>query len=284
MSFQRSYDVSFVADQLSRDALTNAIEAINMACTPTVNAWLYVESREIAEDYKRVIDPTDTMKNTIFDHMKQMGHSGGSIAYTIQCLICFVSDYDSWRRNEQEKNSLIEGEIKMVEQFRQNILVPHYRSMSGGGSIRVGAGPVVSDFLEIYDRLYYKANPEILRTYQEVLNLLGTTLDEKVEVLDDILTNVYSSRRLANYRDALKQRQAGEKKLDDMHNTMIAEQIPILKAAIESRNPVALKAALSPGWGSMRLCELKEYKDAHALLDELTTTVSSSGVHVDANS
>jgi len=272
MSFQRSYDVSFVTDQLSREALINGIEAVNMACTPTVNAWLYVESREILQDYNRMIDPSDTMKNTIFDHMKLMGHSGGSINYTIQCLICFVTDYDSWKRNEQEKNSILEGEIRMIEQFRQTRLVPHYRSMSGGGSIRASAGPVVSEFLEIYDHLSYRGMPEILSTYEEVTNLLGTTLSEKLDVLDDILTNVYSSRRLANYRDALKQRQEGEKRMDDMHNTIIAEQIPILKAAIESRNPVALKAALSPGWGSMRFCELKEYKEAQALLHALSSS------------
>jgi len=160
----------------------------------------------------------------------------------------------------------------MIEQFRQTRLVPHYRSMSGGGSIRASAGPVVSEFLEIYDHLSYRGMPEILSTYEEVTNLLGTTLSEKLDVLDDILTNVYSSRRLANYRDALKQRQEGEKRMDDMHNTIIAEQIPILKAAIESRNPVALKAALSPGWGSMRFCELKEYKEAQALLHALSSS------------
>jgi uncharacterized circularly permuted ATP-grasp superfamily protein len=183
----------------------------------------------------------------------------------------------------EEKNSFVEGEMRMVEQFRQNTLVPHYRSMSGGGSIRASAGPVVSEFLEMHDRLTYTWLPEVTRTYEEILNLLGTTLDERVEVLDDILTHVYSSQRLSNYRNALKARQEGEKRMDDMHNTMIAEQIPILRAAIESRNPVALKAALSPGWGSMRFCELKEYKEAQVLLNALDG-VSSSGAQVDANS
>ena len=283
MSFQRAYDISCVTDTLDRDALSNAIEAVNMACTPTVNAWLYVESREIAQDYSRVIDPSDTMKNTIFNHMKLMGHSGGSITSTLHSLISIATEYPSWRRQVEEKNSFVEGEMRMVEQFRQNTLVPHYRSMSGGGSIRASAGPVVSEFLEMHDRLTYTWIPEVTRTYEEVLNLLGTTLDERVKVLDDILTDIYSSRRLANYRDALKQRQAGEKRMDDMHNAIITEQIPILKAAIESRNPAALKAALYPGWGSMRFSELKEYKEGQALLDALDG-VSSSGVQVDANS
>ena len=279
MSFQRAYDVSFVADDLSRACLINAIEAVNMACTPIVNAWLYVESREIADDYTRVIDPSDTMKNTIFNHMKQGNHSGGSITYTIHSLISIAADYSSWKRNEQEKNSMVEGEIQMVEHFRQNILVPHYRSMSGGGSIGATAGPLVSEFLEMYDRLTYKWIPEIRRIHTEVVDLLGTTLNEKIEILDDILANIYSSRHLASYRDSLKAKQANEKRLDASHNTLINEQIPILIAAVESRNPVALRAALNPGWGSMRFCELKEYKQAQALLDEL----SSSGVHVDEN-
>jgi hypothetical protein len=272
MSFQRAYDVSFVADDLSRGGLVNAIEAVNMACTLTVNAWLYVESGEIAKDYTRVIDPNDIMKNTIFNHMKQGNHSGGSITYTIQSLISIATDYSSWKRNEQERNSMVEGEIQMVEQFRQNNLVPHYRSMSGGGSIRASAGPLVSEFLEIYDRLTYKLIPEIRRIHTEVVDLLGTTLNEKVEILDDILRNTYSSRHLASYRDSLKARQVNEKILDDSHNTLIIEQIPILIAAVESRNPVALRAALNPGWGSMCFCQLKEYKEAQALLDELSSS------------
>ena len=272
MSFQRAYDVSFVADDLSREALTNAIEAVNMACTPTVNAWLYVESREIALDYNRVIDPSDTMKNTIFDYMKLVGHSGGSITYTIQSLISIATDYSSWKRTEQEKNSILEGEIQMVEQFRQNTLIPHYRSMSGGGSIRTSAGPLVSEFLEMYDRLTYKWIPEIHRIHNEVVDLLGTTLDEKIGALDDILTNVYSSRYLSSFRDILKARHVNEKGMDNSHTTLIREQIPILRGAIESRNPVALRAALNPGWSSMRFCELNEYKEAQALLDELSSS------------
>jgi hypothetical protein len=272
MNFQRAYDVSFVADDLFRRGLINAIEAINMACTPIVNAWLYVESREIAQDYNRVIDPSDTMKNIIFNHMKIFSHSGASITTTINALISLASDYNGWKRMQEEANSLIEGDLRIIEQFRQNTLVPYYRSMSGGGSTRARAGPIVSEFLEMYDRITYNWIPEVRRTYDEVVNLLGYTLDERLTLLDDILTNIYSSKRLAKYRDSLKTTQANEKRMDDMHNKIITEQIPILRAAIESRNPVALKAALNPGWSSMRICELNEYKEAQALLDELSSS------------
>ena len=280
MSFQRTYDISCVMDDLELSGLKNAIDAVNMACTPTVNAWSYVESREIAQDYNRLIELSDTMKTTIFNHMELEGHSGASISHTIHSLINVATNYASWKREHEERNSLVEGEIRMIQQFRQNTLVPYYRSMSGGGCIRAGAGPVVSEFLEMHDRLSYTWIEEIRRIYEEVTNLLGIALNEKVEVLDDILTNVYSSKRLANYRDSLKMRQDGEKRMEELHNRMIADQIPILKLAIESRNSIALKAALSPSWGSMRFVELKEYKEAQALLSEL----SSSGVQVDANS
>jgi hypothetical protein len=272
MNFQRTYDVSFVADDLFRRGLVNAIEAINLACIPTMNAWLYVESMEIAQDYNRVIDPSDTMKNTIFNHMKLFGHSGASITTTINALISLASDYHSWKRMQQEANSLLEGDLRIIEQFRQNTLVPYYRSMSGGGSTRAGAGPIVGEFLEIYDRITCNWISEIRRTYDEVVNLLGYSLDERVKLLDDIITNVYSSQRLAKYRDSLKATQANEKRMDDMHNKIIIEQIPILRAAIESRNPIALKAALNPGWSSMRICELNEYKEAQALLDKLSSS------------
>jgi hypothetical protein len=279
MNFQRTYDISCLMDDLAKSGLQNAIDAVNMACTPTIDAWLYVESREIALDYNRVIEPTNTMKNTIFNHMNIFGHSGSSITYTIHNLISLALDYDTWKRAHEEDNSLVEGEIQMIEQFRQNILVPHYRSMSDGGCIRVSAGPIISEFLEMYDRFTYKSNPEISRIYQEVIGLLGTTLDERVKVLDTILTTVYSPQSLINYRNSLKKIKENEKRMEDYHDTMITNQIPILRAAIESRNPIALQAALEPGWGSMRFCELKEYKQAQELLDKL----SSSGVQVAEN-
>jgi len=267
-----------VIDDLERSGLQNAIEAVNMACTPTVNAWPYVESREITQDYNRVIDSSDTMKSTIFNHMKLEGHSGSSICHAIHNLISVATNYASWKREHEERNSLVEGDIRKVEQFRQNTLVPHYRSMSGGGCIRTGA--VVDEFLTIHDTLVYNWLPEVRRTYDEVTNLLGITIHEKFESLNEILDSVFYSWRLSNYRNALKLRLEQEKRMEGFHNTMITNQIPILRAAIESRNPVALEAALHPGWGSMQFCELKEYQQAQELLAKL----SSSGVQVAENS
>lgn len=279
MSFQRTYDISCVMDDLERSGLKNAIEAVNMACTPTMNAWPYVESREIAQDYNRVIDASDTMKSTIFNHMKLEGHSGSSICHTIHNLIKVATNYASWKREHEERNSLLEGELRMIQQFRQNTLVPYYRSMSGGGCIRAGAGPVVDEFLAIHEALVYNWMPEVHRTYDEVTKLLGTTIDEQFQSLNDILDSAFYSWRLSNYRDALKMRLEQEKKMDESHGDSVNRQIPILNAAIESRNPTALQAALNPGWSSVRLFQLKEYQDAQELLDKL----SSSGVQVAEN-
>jgi len=270
MDYKRTYDISCVYDPLLRNGLENAIEAINLACTSETNAWSYVESKEIFQDYNRTIDSSDTMKNTIFEHMKLAGHSGSSIVYTLNHLVSLTTDYPRWRRENEEENSKIENEKYILNSFRQNRLIPHYRSMSGGGSIRTAAGPLVSEFLEIRERLYYSWLPEVSTTFKEVTDLLGITPQEKLDVLDDILNNVYSSTQLITYRNSIYNSLETEKRMDTLHTRMLQEQITILKAAIESRNPTALKAALNPGWGSMRFIELKEYKYAQGLLEELT--------------
>ena len=271
MDFHRVYDISCVSDTLRREGLQNAIEAVNLACTSTTDAWLYVESKKMIDDYRSEFSPSDTMKYTLFNHMKLYGHSGGSITLTIHDLIAMATEYSTWKRAHEEQNSICEGESKRIDEFKKNTLVPYYRSMSGGGT-RLTAGPIVSEFLELYDRLEHKYITGITDMFHEVTDLLGITLQDKVNVLDEILTNIYSSARLSAYRDALKQRLGYENKMNEYNNTLIAEQIIVLQAAIESRNPVALKAALHPGWGSMRLFEQKEYKDAQALLSQLEDT------------
>ena len=245
MNFHRSYDISCVSDELRRRGLENAIEAINLACNADTDAWLYVESKKIHEDYTRDYGPHETMKNTIFNHMKLHGHSGGSIGVTIYDLVNMATEYSTWKRAHEEQNSIYEGEKVIIDEFKRNTLVPYYRSMSGGGS-RSSAGPIVSEFLEIYDRLQHRCLPEV--------------------------TSIYTSPRLSTFREFIRQRLNYETKMDDYQNTLIKEQLPILRAAIESRNPVALKSALNPGWGSMTLYEQKEYKEADALLAQLEDT------------
>lgn len=279
MNFQRTYDISCLRDELHRNGVQNAIDAVNLACTSTVNAWAYVESREILNDYNNIIDPSETMKNAIFHHMNTFGHSGYSISMTINTLVLMATNHADWTRICEEENSLIEGEQQQLNYFRQNTLVPYYRSMSGGGFRNAGVGPVVSEFLELRNRLQFAWLPEVTNTFNEVRNLLGASLEEQVKVLDDILTNSYNSKVLSNYRETLKMQIEQKNNQKKYHDNLINMQIPVLNAAIESRNPVALKAALNPGWGSCRFMELKEYKDAQALLNEL-----SSSVHVAENS
>lgn len=271
MNFHRSYDISCVSDELRRRGLENAIEAINLACNADTDAWLYVESKKIHEDYRRDFGPHETMKNTIFNHMKLHGHSGGSIGVTIYDLVNMATEYSIWKRAHEEQNSIYEGEKKIIDDFKRNTLVPYYRSMSGGGT-RTSAGPIVSEFLEIYDRLQHRCLPEVTSMYQEITDLLGNTFQEKLDVLNIILDGIYTSPRLSTFREFIRQRLNYETKMDEYQNTLINEQLPILRAAIESRNPVALKSALNPGWGSMTLYEQKEYKEADALLAQLEDT------------
>lgn len=271
MNFHRTYDISCISDELQRKGLENAIEAVNFACTPNTDAWLYVESRQILEDYQREFSPSDTMKYTLFNHMKLYGHSGGSVSITVNDLVSMTTDYSTWKRRYDEQNSIVEGEKALLDHFKKNTLIPYYRSMSGGGS-RLTAGPIVSEFLELHDRLEYTYTSAAMDMVKEVTALLGNTIKEKVDVLDEIMANIYSSARLSTYRNTMKQRLEYENRMDEFQNKQINEQIPILQAAIDSRNPLALKAALNPGWGSMRLFEQKEYKEAFALLNQLEVT------------
>ena len=270
MNFQRTYDISCLRDELHRNGVQNAIDAVNLACTSTLNAWTYVESREILNDYNNIIDPNNHMKNTIFNHINTIGHSGYSISMVINTLVLIATNHADWTRICEEENSIIEGEEQQLNYFRQNTLIPYYCTMSGGGSRNVGVALIVNEFLELRSRLQFAWLPEVNKIFNEVRNLLGSTLEEQVKLLDDILTSSYNSKHLSSYRDSLKKQIERKNNEKEYHNNLIQEQIPILNAAIESRNPVALKAALNPGWGSCRLFELKEYKEAQQLLSELT--------------
>jgi hypothetical protein len=271
MSFHRTYDISCVGHELQRSALQNAIEAVNLACTSDTNAWLYVESKKIADDYNKEFDPSETMKTTLFNHMSLAGHSGSSIGFTIRDLIYLATDYASWKKQNEEHNSVVEGEKKILDEFRKNTLIPYYCSMSGGGS-RTACGPIVNDFLEIYNRIENKWMSEAINMKKEVMDLLGVTDEEKLEILNNILENVYNSEHLSRYRDSLKKIIDRENIMNENHVKLVNEQIPILQSAIDSKNIVALKAALYPGWRSMRLMELKEYKEASSLLNQLEGT------------
>jgi hypothetical protein len=182
-----------------------------------------------------------------------------------------VTGYSAWKRAHEEENSICEGEKARVDQFKKNTLIPYYRSMSGGGS-RATAGPIVSEFLELYDTLEHKYMSGVTEVFYEVTGLLGISLQDKVDVLDTILGKTYSSPRLSSYRDAIKQKLQYENNMNEHHNDLIDTQRLILQIAIESRNPVALRAALNPGWGSTKFFEQKEYREASTLLNQLEGT------------
>ena len=278
MSFQRSYDISCVYDNLELKFLQNAIDAINLACTSSIDAWKYVESKEILLDYNRTFDHTDKMKYTIFTHMEIVGHSGSSISSTIHILVSLVTDYEGWRRRVEERRAIIDEDNRRLETWRHHVLVPYYQSMSGGGS-RLTVGPILADFLRLKNDLGNRYLPTVIKTENELKNLLGNNDNDRLSILQDIIDTTSQSEELISYKNNLLSIIEREVQMENSHHNMINSQIPILRAAIESRNPIALDAALNPGWASLRLFETNEYREAQALLHLLTY-----GVHVDENS
>jgi hypothetical protein len=278
MAFQRSYDISCVYDNLELTFLQNAIDAINLACTPVTDAWKYVESKEILLDYNRTFDVTDTMKYTIFNHMEKVGHSGSSISSIINTLVSLVSDYQGWRRRVEERRAIVDEDNRRLETWRQAILVPYYQSMSGGGS-RLSVGPILADFLRLKNDLTNRYLSAIVKTENELKNLLGNNDNDRLSILQDIIDTTSQSDELIAYKNNLAKAIEREVQAETYNIKLVNSQIPILRAAIDSRNPTALHAALHPGWGSLRLLETNEYKEAQALL-----SVLSSGVQVDENS
>lgn len=267
MEFHRSYDISCLTNELARSCLQNAIDAVNLACSPEKNAWDYIESREILSDYTRAYYTTDSMKAVLYAHMGRVGHTPDSLEHTINTLVSVVTDYSNWRRECEEENSKLEGDIRTLDRWRQDNLIPYHRSMSGGGN-RASVGPILDAFLSLKDTLDWQHSPSALSIEEELNNLLGSTDEGRLEILTEILQN-YNTLNIAKYKDRLQRKIDYETKNGSYHTILVNEQIPILRGAIESRNPGALRAALNPGWSSVRLEQLKEYKEARQLLDSL---------------
>uniref|UniRef100_A0A6C0AM99 Uncharacterized protein n=1 Tax=viral metagenome TaxID=1070528 RepID=A0A6C0AM99_9ZZZZ len=278
MSFQRHYDISCVTNELDRSLIQNAIDAVNLACSQEIDAWLYVETRGILSDYTRTIDSSDTMKNTIFNHMHKIGHSGPSVTYTIHSLVSLATEYSEWRRRIEEHTSREEGDNQLLNNWRQNVLVPYYISMSGGGC-RSSVGPILQQFLELKASFQCRYLPIINNTEKELINLLGNTDNDRLSLLEDIIKDVCDSQELRLLANSIRRRIYHVKQGEEYYSGMLYSQKSILRGAIESKNPVALKAAMNPGWTSLSLLESNEYIEAQELLGRL----SSSGDHVDEN-
>jgi len=266
MQFHRTYDLSCLTDETEQRNLRNAIEAVNLSCTQHENAWDYVASYQFLEDISTLLDRSNNTMRSILRHMEFAKHTAYTFTWTIHTLVAITHDYNSWRSTKQHDVSSKENEIFLVNSWRQNMLIPYYSSVSGGGS-RASIGPLLDEFLALRETLKM---PKLADSLREELEIhLGYSLKERLETMEEVI-KVNSSPRLVAYRNELLRREKNKMSEEEYHSKLISEQSNILKAAIESRNPIALRAALSPGWDSPRLQVSYEYQEAQRLLEELT--------------
>jgi hypothetical protein len=136
--------------------------------------------------------------------------------------------------------------------------------MAGGGSI-VSIGPILENFL------FLKATrggncSEIER---ELLNHLGNNLTDKINILTQVVllnNGPYTSKLL----DSLKSSLTREKNRLEHNDSLIEDATRQLTMAIESRNKIALEAALYPSWYHIRFHNTQIYREGEALLRELS--------------
>lgn len=266
--FHRSYDISCIPDIHERTLVQNAINGVNIACSETVDAWIYVERGPLLEDSRRTLDHHDHIPKTIFATMSSDNHSGSSFGFTLNTLQTISQDYEGWRIAREQDNSLKEGSSNFWNSWRNMRLVPYYSSMSGGGTI-VSIGPILENFLNLKSSRNEQFSQECSKIESELMNHLGQDDSSKIYILEQIVAlepSPYCSELLAN----LKKRYSHQQSLQKRDNALVEEAMSHLHSAVESRNPVALRAALNPGWYSVKFQNTEDYIMAERLLSELT--------------
>jgi hypothetical protein len=265
--FHRSYDLSCVSDIHERTCIQNAINGVNNACSDTVDAWLYVAQGLLFGDMNRALGDYDYIPKTVFGAMNIDNHSGASFQITIQVLQAIAQDYDGWRIATEQENSRREDATNFWSIWKNMKLLPYYRTMAGGGS-RASIGPILENFLSIKASRNDNSD-EVSKIEQEVMAHLGQDLEQQVDILTQIVSlepSMYCSSLLVS----LKKRLAQKVSMEQHNEILVKDAITQLSAAIESRNPVALKASLNPGWYSVKFHSSELYKNASDLLSQLS--------------
>jgi hypothetical protein len=263
--FHRSYDLSCVSDIQERTYIQNAINGVNAACSDTVDAWIYVERGPLLEDSHRTLDHNDYIPKTIFSAM--VAENQNTFSLTLTTLQTISRDYEAWRLAREQENSLKEGSINFWNSWRSMRLMPYYRSMSGGGSV-VSIGPILEEFLSLKDSRNEHSD-ECINIEKELMSYIGQNYQKQIDILTEIvsLANLpYCSELL----DTLKKRVAHQVALEKRDELLLDDAISHLYCAVESRNPIALRAALNPTWYSTKFQNTELYKVATLLLNELT--------------
>ena len=268
MVFERSYDLSCIRSLDERQMIQHAIDGVNLACKDGSDAWKYVSEGRIIYDVNRRVGDHETLPKTILDNMRQDGHSGSSISFTVQTLVDISRDYDSWKRMREEYNARSEEADNFWIAWRHTTLNPYLKSVSGGGTI-LSLAPLLDDFLELKQLRNDTNNETLSNLTQELLGYLGSTEDEQLERLERIV-EVHDVPNVLVYYNTLKNKLAKYNAHLAYEKNLIQENLKHLDAAILSKNPIALSAALHPGWSSAEITTSEQYKIASKILDGLT--------------
>jgi hypothetical protein len=265
--FHRSYDLSCVSDTRERVYIQNAINGVNLACSDSVDAWLYVERGHLLEDMHRSLGDHDHIPKTVFAAMMSDNHSGHSFSFTVSNLQSIAQDYEGWSLAKEQENSRREGSTNFWNSWRSIRLIPYYRSMAGGGSI-VSVGPILENFLSLKASRNEQSD-ESSKIETELMNYLGQDLQRQIDILTDIVS-LEDSPHCSQLLIQLKKRLDHKVSMEKRDETLVKDALIQLSSAIESRNPNALRAALNPGWYSVKFQNSELYKSATLLLSELT--------------
>jgi hypothetical protein len=266
--FHRSYDLSCVLDTQERTSIQNAINGVNASCSDTVDAWLYVQRGSLLEDSHRALGDYDYIPKSIFASMAIDNHSGSSFSFTLTTLQTIAQDYEGWRLTVEQVNSVKEGSTNFWNSWRNIKLTPYYQSMCGGGSV-VSVGPILENFLSLKVARDEHYSEECSKIEREIMNHIGQDIQTHVNILEQIVSlehSPYCSKLL----ESLKKRLAQKNSMEQYNDTLVKDALSQLSAAIESRSPTALKAALNPGWYSVNFHCSDLYKRATVLSEALS--------------
>jgi hypothetical protein len=266
--FHRSYDLSCLTDPLERSNIQNAVNGVNAACSDMVDAWRYVEQGLLFGDINRTLGDHDHIPKAIFAAMALDNHSGNSFSLTVSALQAIAQDYEGWRIMREEDNSRREGSTNFWNSWRHARLSPYYMSMSGGGS-RVSIGPILENFLTLKASRNDGYSMELITLENELIGHLGQDLQGQVNILSQIVS-LENSPFCGRLLDTLKKRLSQTMRMEQHNDNLVDDATRQLTLAIESRNPIALKAALNPGWYSVKFHSTELYKKGSDLLSELS--------------
>jgi len=265
--FHRPYDISCILDIHERTYIQNAINGVNNACSDMVDAWLYVEQERLLEDTCRTLGEYDHIPKTVFSAMASDNHSGHSFTFTLSTLQAIAIDYEGWVLLREQDNARREGSTNFWNSWRSMKLVPYYRSMAGGGSI-VSIGPILENFLSLKSSKNEDTD-ESFKIETELMNHLGQDCQKQIDILTEIISLAVSPH-CSELLTILKKRLDHRLSMEKRDEALVKDALTQLSSAIESRNPVALRAALNPGWYSVPFQNTELYRTATTLLNDLT--------------